>query len=221
MTNQVWWYLTRSTGIVAWALASASVIWGLLLSTRLVRRRGAPKWLLDLHRYLGGVTVAFVALHIGALVADSYVDFRSIDVLVPFASEWKPIPVALGVIATYALAAVEGSSLAMKHLPKRVWHRIHMAGFAVFVLATGHGLSAGTDTDNLAMFAAYSAVASAVVFLTIYRALTTRKSNATSRVPTRRPPASNTAGILTSDDPRPYTPGNGDAPDRERAQAVP
>lgn len=220
MTSQVWWYLTRSTGIVAWALASASVIWGLLLSTRLVRRRGAPKWLLDLHRYLGGVTVAFVGLHIGALVADSYVDFRRVDVLVPFASAWKPVPVALGVIATYALIAVEGSSLAMKRLPKRVWHRIHMAGFAVFVLATGHGLFAGTDTDNVAMFAAYSVTAGAVVFLTIFRVLTARRSNETPRVPTRRPPVSDAAGSLTGDDPRPHTPSNGDASDRKRAATV-
>ncbi len=44
MTPKIWWYLARSTGIVAWALAAASVIWGLLLSTRSARGIAKPVW---------------------------------------------------------------------------------------------------------------------------------------------------------------------------------
>ena len=45
MNEKLWWYIARSTGIVAWALVAAAVIWGLLLSTRLLKGRPAPKWL--------------------------------------------------------------------------------------------------------------------------------------------------------------------------------
>ena len=62
MNEKLWWYVARSTGIVAWALVAAAVVWGLLLTTRLVGGRSAPRWLLDLHRFLGGLAVIFTGL---------------------------------------------------------------------------------------------------------------------------------------------------------------
>jgi hypothetical protein len=52
VTSQLWWYVARSGGLVAWATCTASIAWGLALSTRIVRKRGLPAWLLDLHRFL-------------------------------------------------------------------------------------------------------------------------------------------------------------------------
>ena len=72
------------------ACSSASVMSGLLLSTRLTKGRPTPAWILDLHRFLGGSAVIFTALHIAGLVADSYVHFGLADLLVPFASSWHP-----------------------------------------------------------------------------------------------------------------------------------
>ena len=76
------WYVAAS-GILAWLLLSASVIWGLLLSTHLLQRRPSPRWLLDLHRFLGGLAVTFVGVHVLGLVADNYIHFGVADVLVP------------------------------------------------------------------------------------------------------------------------------------------
>lgn len=178
MNEQIWWYLARSTGIVAWALLSASVIWGLLLSSRLVAGRGVPKWLLDLHRFLGGLSVTFLAFHLVTIVADSYVHFGIADVLVPLASGWKPGAVALGVLAMYLAVAVEASSLAMRRLPRRWWRRVHLSSYVGFVLATGHGVAAGSDTTNLAMFTTYTATAAVVLFLTVFRVATARAERA-------------------------------------------
>ena len=72
---QLWWWLARASGIVAWCMVTASIVWGLALSSKLVRRRKVPAWLLDLHKYLGTLSLAFIAVHLVALVADSYVDF--------------------------------------------------------------------------------------------------------------------------------------------------
>ena len=55
MTSQLWWYVARAGGIVAWALLTASVLWGLILSTKLRPPRVRPAWTLDLHRFLGGL----------------------------------------------------------------------------------------------------------------------------------------------------------------------
>ncbi len=91
MNPQFWWFLTRASGIVAWLMLTASVIWGIVLSTKAFPEQRRPAWLLDLHRWLGGLTVSFVAIHLAALVADSYVSFGLVDLLVPFASAWKPL----------------------------------------------------------------------------------------------------------------------------------
>ncbi len=178
MNTQFWWYLSRSSGIIAWALLTASMIWGLLFTTRILKGHPAPKWLLDLHRHLGGLALAFTALHLIALWADSYVEFSVTDLLVPFASDWKPGPVALGVIALYLLAAIEGTSLAMKRLPRKTWRKtwrnIHLISYPLFWIATLHGITAGTDATHPAYWAANTLAAAIVVFLTVYRLLAER-----------------------------------------------
>ena len=107
MNEQLWWFVARSTGLVSWALLTVSVLWGVLLSARLLGKKPAPAWLLDLHRHVGGLSVIFVGVHLVALVADSYIEFGLVDLLVPMASAWKPGPVAWGVVALYLVLAVE------------------------------------------------------------------------------------------------------------------
>lgn len=148
MRDQLWWYVARAGGLVSWAVLAASMLWGLALSTRAFGRRPRPNWLLDLHRFLGGAAAIFTAIHVAAIVVDSFVHFGLTDVLVPLASRWHPVAVAWGIVAMYLLAAVEITSLVRNRLPRRIWRRVHYLSFPLFVLATIHGLSAGTDARN-------------------------------------------------------------------------
>jgi DMSO/TMAO reductase YedYZ heme-binding membrane subunit len=148
MTSQLWWYTARAGGIVAWALLAASVVWGLLLSTRLRPGGVAPSWLLDLHRFLGGLAVIFVGVHVAAIILDSYVSFGLVDVLVPFATSWHPVAVAWGIVSMYLLLAIEITSLTRRRLPSRVWRRFHYLSLPLFVLTTVHFVAAGTDAGN-------------------------------------------------------------------------
>ena len=66
----IWWYVTRASAIVAWVLLVLSVLLGILLSTRVLRPRDNPGWLLDLHRWMSGLSVSFVALHMLSLYID-------------------------------------------------------------------------------------------------------------------------------------------------------
>jgi len=144
----VWWFVARSSGIIAWALLTLSVCWGLLLSTRLLSRRVSPAWLLDLHRHLGGLAVVFTGIHLVGLVADSYVTFGWAEIFIPMASSWKPGAVAFGVVAFYLLLAIEATSLAMRRLPRSLWRWVHRSSFVLFGFATYHGIAAGTDAGN-------------------------------------------------------------------------
>ncbi len=148
MSPHLWWYVARGAGLVSWVLLTLAVVWGLLLSGRFARRRPRPAWVLDLHRFLGGLALVFVGVHLVGLVADSYVGFGPTDILVPMASAWKPGPVAWGVVGLYLLLAIEITSLLMRRIPRRVWHAVHLTSFGLFVVSTVHLLTAGTDTGN-------------------------------------------------------------------------
>jgi len=163
MNSQMLWHTARAAGIVAWALAATSVIWGLALSTRALGRKPRPAWLFDLHRFLGGTAVIFTAVHVLAVVLDTYVHFSVINVLVPFTGTWHPGAVAWGIVAFYLLLAVELTSLARAHISKTLWRRAHFASFALFVMSSVHALTAGTDRHvdafRLAVYAACGVVA--------------------------------------------------------------
>ena len=158
------WYVARAAGLVSWALLTSSVLWGLAISTKSFRGVARPAWLLDLHRYLGGLATVFVGVHVVALIADSYVHFGLADVLVPMVSPWRPGAVAWGVVSLYLLLAVELTSLARRRLPRRAWRATHALAFPLFVMGTVHLLTAGTDAHTWlvesAMVVAVSAVAS-------------------------------------------------------------
>ncbi len=167
MNPQIWWYVSRASGILAWALLSLSVCWGLFISTKAVAKATAPAWTLDLHRFLGGVSVIATAAHLAGLVADNYVHFGVAELLVPLKSSWRPVAVASGVISLYLLLAVEVTSLAMRRIPRVWWRRIHRTSFALWLMATVHMLQAGADVDNALLRVAVLAATNIIAFLTV------------------------------------------------------
>lgn len=167
--DQLWWYTARAGGIVSWALLSASVLWGLALSTKVFGKRPRPNWLLDLHQWLGTLTMIFLGVHVAGLLFDTYVDFGLTDVLVPFASSWDPSAVAWGIVAFYLLLAVELTALGRRWMPKKVWRSVHYLSFPVFVLATVHGVAAGTDATTTMAVAAVVVVVAMVSLLSFVR----------------------------------------------------
>lgn len=187
MNDQLWWYTARSGGLVGWALLAASVLWGLSISTKALRKRARPNWMLDLHRFLGGFAVVFTAVHVIGILADRYIHFGLSAVLVPFASAWNPGAVAWGIVAMYLLIAVEVSSLLRKKLPKRAWRAIHFASFPLFIFSTVHAFTAGTDTGGVLFTAVAMSVSLAVIILTIRRVSQARRPRPTAerRIPSR------------------------------------
>ena len=106
----------------------------------------------------------FLGVHLLGLALDDFIGFGPADFLVPFASSYKPAAVALGVVAMYLLLAIEITSLMMRRIPRHRWHAVHLTSYVVFVIATVHGLTAGTDRHN-ALFQ-WACLISAAVVLT-------------------------------------------------------
>jgi len=171
VNEQLWWYVARSGGIVALVLCSLSVIWGLLLNSKYLAGGPKPKGLLNLHRFLGGLSVVFTGVHLLGLWLDSYVEFSVADLLVPFASAWKPAEVALGVVAFWLLVAVQSTSLMMKKLPRRFWKWVHLSSYALFGLGMWHGIVAGTDASRTWYQWGAAGIIGLVTWLTAWRAI--------------------------------------------------
>ena len=129
MNEQLWWYLARSAGMAAAVLMVGALVLGMLAATRALKDIDRPAWLVALHRWFSVLTVIAVVTHLVALVADSYVHFGLVELLVPGTSSWRPLAVSLGVIALYLFAVVHVSSLAMKRLPKVWWRRLHTLSY--------------------------------------------------------------------------------------------
>ena len=149
MSGHFSWYVARSSGFVAWGIALASILWGLAYAARFFGRRPAPWWMLGMHRWLGALAVVFTGVHVVAILANHYVHFGVLDVLIPMRASWHPLAVAWGIVATYLLIAVEVTSLVKHRLPHPVWHAIHLSSYALFAFATVHLLSAGTSSKSL------------------------------------------------------------------------
>lgn len=165
LTTKLSWYVARSSGMVAWALVTASILWGLTLSSRLIRKRGVPAWLLALHRYLGTLSIVFVVVHLLALVADNYVYFGWKELFVPMATTWRPGPTAWGIAGFYLLVAIQITSWLMRRLPRKVWHTIHLSSFVLFVAGTVHGFQSGADRAN--RLVQWSALVGSVLIVTL------------------------------------------------------
>lgn len=174
MNSQIYWYTSRATGIVAYALAAGSMAWGISHSIRLLRQP-RPPWMLDMHRFLSGLACVFVGIHVFILMFHHYKGgYSFIDLVVPFSTRTElaatyTVPMAIGIIAAYLLIAVEGTSLAMKHLPRKMWKSIHYLSYGFFALATVHVLLMGTDVSNVAMQWFVLACCAVNVFLVIVR----------------------------------------------------
>ena len=168
MDPAIWWYVTRASAIIAWALMVVSVMWGILLSTRVMKPKDNPGWLLDLHRWMSGLSVIFVGLHMFSLYVDKYAAFTVQDLFIPFHSQYQkiaslgPWPIALGVFCTYILIAVQGTSLMMKKLPRKYWKAIHYSSYALVLLVSFHAGWSGTDVRSWA----YRITALTLIFLT-------------------------------------------------------
>ncbi|MGW9024925.1 2Fe-2S iron-sulfur cluster-binding protein [Streptomyces sp. NPDC055722] len=175
MDSQLPWYLARVGGLTSWWLLSATVVWGLLLSTRVLGPKAVPGRLLDLHRFLSGLSLVFLAVHLIGLLADSWVDIGLIQILFPFTSDYRPVAVAWGVIALYLLAAIQTTSQLKSRMPHRWWRYVHTTTFAIFVLTTVHALAAGSD-ERMVRWTGL-VLATAVMFLVVYRLLIGRRTH--------------------------------------------
>ena len=143
------WLAARATGLVSLALVALTISLGIALSHPEQSRWKQSKRIFPWHESLWVFTLAFIGVHVVSLVLDPYAGVGIGGALVPGLSEYRSLPVALGVLSLYALLITALTARYTKFLPAGIWLRLHRLSIVVLVLGWTHGVLAGTDSDAL------------------------------------------------------------------------
>lgn len=139
------WYLNRGSGVALLLVLTATVALG-ILAARDGRARLLPRFVgQQLHRNLGLLGVVLVVGHIVTAVADSYVDIRWWQALVPVGATYEPLWLGLGTLAFDVMLLMVLSSLLRHRVGQRAWHLVHLLGYLAWPFAMAHSIGIGTD----------------------------------------------------------------------------
>lgn len=144
------WLAARATGITGYLVLTVLVALGQVLSHPVNQSTWKlSKRLFPWHENLFVFVVSFVVAHVAALILDPYADVSVVGAFVPGLSGYRPLPVAVGSVALYALLLTGLTARYTKALPAGWWLKLHRLSLAVFLLTWAHGMLAGADSDAL------------------------------------------------------------------------
>jgi len=150
------WFLARATGIATFLSFTVAVTLGATASIRTLPVPAAVdrRFMLQmLHRSAAITGLALLLTHVATIVIDSYVDVSVTSALVPFASPYKTVAVAVGTTALWgvlvvACAGLLRGRLAASDRAARNWRMVHSLAYAIWPVMLLHGLLAGTDKGS-------------------------------------------------------------------------
>jgi len=171
-TDPTFWLLARASGLAAYVLITSSVLAGLVVKSRPFGRALKASSVTDVHRFLALLGLGMLVLHGVSLTLDGTLHLSPAALVVPGASPYRPLPVALGVLACELAALIVVSFSFRRRIGMRNWRRLHWATYLVFLAATVHGLASGTDSTRPWAIALYLGAVGAVTFAASWRALT-------------------------------------------------
>jgi sulfoxide reductase heme-binding subunit YedZ len=163
------WYAARASGVAAYVALSIVVSLGLALGGKAQNRRWPRFSLEDVHRFGGLLVGSLIGVHVLTIAADSFLPFSLTQLLVPFAAAYRPFWTGLGIAAAELLLALAITNRYRKRLPHRFWRTAHYLNFAVWTLASLHGLMSGTDRGAWWLALIYGAAVATVLVLLLWR----------------------------------------------------
>lgn len=181
------WAVSRVSGLAAFAVLSASVIMGLLISTKASDGLLSRPFVFDMHQFLSVASLALIGVHAGSLLFDSFLHFSSLSLIVPFISPYRPLAVGAGVIAGWLVAITTASFWLRSRIGANRWRTLHYATFLAYFASLGHGVFAGTDTQLSFVYWGYVVSVAAVSALTTLRisGYRSKQRSPTKTTPTR------------------------------------
>jgi methionine sulfoxide reductase heme-binding subunit len=169
------WYLMRGSGVVALILFTAVVMLG-IATTRRLRIGTMPRFVtLSLHRSVSLLACAFLALHIGTALVDSYAKVALPQLFVPYPTSGYNLYLGLGALSLDLMLAIVATSLLRHRLTQRVWKGVHWFAYGSWPLAFAHSVGMGTDSDSTWFVGTALVCLGAVVTVAAWRLLELRR----------------------------------------------
>lgn len=171
-TDKHAWYLSRASGFIAYTLFWLTMVFGLLLSTRLSSQLGryfTASRLFVLHQFTSLVAIGFAGFHALILLGDGYLNLSIGQVLVPFGFQTDTIGVGLGQIGFWLLFICAMSFYVKSYLGQSVWRLLHFLTFMAYMLVSIHLFAVGSDNQALPLLVFYALSQSLVFVLIGYR----------------------------------------------------
>lgn len=165
--NHLFWITSRAAGTLALLLTSASVIVGMLVSSR---RQGSNKPdLRAIHEAMSLTALAMIALHGISLLGDSFLRPGIEGIAIPFAGSYRPLWTGVGIVAGYGLAILGLTYYVRDRIGSARWRRLHRLTALFWLGGIVHALGAGTDAAEVWFLALNAAVATPAALLVFMR----------------------------------------------------
>jgi len=165
---QIWWYVTRASGLTGYFLIWLSMVWGFAIPSRIIQSILDNTFTYDFHEHLSLVGLGFIVLHVIVLLFDKYLPFNIIQILIPFTDTYRPIWVGLGIISFYILLLVTLTFYLRSQIGGKAFRSIHLLSMLGYLGATLHGFFAGTDSALPITMLLYILTFLVVIFMTVY-----------------------------------------------------
>ncbi len=185
-TPYLFWITSRAAGFAALILASLAVSLGLLMSTKLLKRR-APT-LLATHEALSIATIVAIVVHGASLLADTYFHPSLADITIPFVTSYKTVWTSLGIVGGWALTLLGLGYYARRKIGAARWRKLHRLTAVAWIAGVAHALGEGTDAGQLWFLAMLAIVAIPAGLLLAFRWLRTEARTPREPLQPRRVP---------------------------------
>jgi hypothetical protein len=173
MWGTITWDVARAGGFTAYLLLTASVAIGLALTLHYGQ---SPRWPRiinsEMHNYITLLSLIFTGVHILAVWLDPFTRFGLAEVFVPFVSHYRPLWMALGIVALYLGLAIGLSTWLRPLIGYAWWRRLHVLTLVSYLLVTAHGIATGSDTRTWWGVLLYAGSAGLIALLWLLRLLT-------------------------------------------------
>lgn len=167
-SENVVWYIVRSSGFIAYLLLWLSTAWGLAIPSKIADRLLHGSYTFEFHQFISLLSLGFLGLHMAVLLVDQYLPYNLAQILIPFLSPYRPVWVGVGGIAFYLTVLVTVTYYLRSRIGMKTFRYIHYSSLIGYLAATAHSLFSGTDSSlPIAQFM-YVGTFLVVVFLTVY-----------------------------------------------------
>lgn len=167
-STQTMWYITRSSGLVAYMLLWLSTAWGLAVDSKILDSALHRSFTYDFHQYISLFSLGFLALHMAVLLFDGFMPYSIPQILLPFISNYRPFWVGIGVIGMYLMVLVTVTFYMKNQIGIKAFRAIHLLSLLGYLGGLVHSFFSGTDSSLPSAQIMYAGTFLVVIFLFVY-----------------------------------------------------